>query len=238
MATPPSGLFAAPLAPAAPAVSALPPAAAAVLTTAVPIGMGAAAGTIGALLAAGAGPAALIRVLVEVAIAEKVAGAVVRLAGRAPAMIGRASSFGPAQTAERRTQVAYRAAFIVNSAWRLQKAWTTGGAEGFAHQLHLERRYFAQHLAALRHRAGAAHQVDTARQRWGPILGWRLGIANEHTPECVAANGHRFTVVPPPIIGLPGTVHARCACYAGPDPGPGAGWVDDAVISLMGTGVH
>lgn len=243
MATPPS-TYLAPVTPVAATVPVAPVAAAtpvtAGLSTAlaatIPTGMAAAAGTIGALLAVSAAPAVLVATLVRVAIAKKVAEIVVRLAGRPAGLLGRQKDFGPAQQAERRAQLAYRAAFILASAWRLQTAYQTDGELGLRQQLRAEHRYFAVHIAALRHRATAAQQVDTARNHWGPILGWRAEMDARTTPECRAANGCRFTITPPPIIGLPGTVHAKCRCYATKDPGPGAPWVDDEVIALAALG--
>lgn len=242
MATPPSpATFTAPLTFTAPPVTAVPPVTAAgtaFLSTAVPAGMAAGAAAIAGLLAGHAAAAALVGALTKLGFATAVATAAVRIAGRPPALIGRAGTAGPAARQERRTQLLYRAAFLVNSADRLQRAFVLGDVNRFESAIRADHTFFAQHLAAMRHRAAAAAQVDRARDRFGPILGWYLGHAAHHTPECVAAAGHRFTVVPPPIIGLPGTVHARCACYAGPDPGPHAGWVDDAVVALMASGGH
>jgi hypothetical protein len=49
--------------------------------------------------------------------------------------------------------------------------------------------------------------------------------------ECIAANGHNFYAEHGTVIGLPGSVHNRCGCYAGP-PWTGAAMVDDVFRNL------
>lgn len=238
MATPPSSTtYAAPLAPTAPPVSAVAPATIAALAGMVPAAYTTLAVGLFAGLTAAVPAVSLVAAFVSAGIAVEVAEVIVAAFARPPAPIGRASRFGVASLQTRRAAHLDRAVLLVNSAVRCQQAWHTDGAAGLAAQLRRERRYFAQHLNALRHRAAAAAQVDAAHRRYGRTLGWYLGAAKTHTPECVAAAGNNFPATRPPIIGWPGTVHARCACHAGP-PHPDGGLVDDAVMSLMASGAH
>lgn len=118
----------------------------------------------------------------------------------------------------------YRAAYICNAAFRLMKGESP--AE--------ERRYFAQHEAARKHRLAAAQQVETAAAFFGQpveggtMLGWYLNPLLNNEAECIAANGHNFLAEKGTLIGYPGAVHTGCGCYAGP-PHTAAAMVDEVL---------
>lgn len=83
-----------------------------------------------------------------------------------------------------------------------------------------ERRYFGQHRDAIWTRAKAAMAVDMAAMEHGLLLGWHAHDDDRTTPDCRDADGKNFRADSMPLIGFPGTVHARCRCEpVGPYPG-------------------
>lgn len=84
-----------------------------------------------------------------------------------------------------------------------------------------ETRYFGQHRDAIWSRAKAAMAVDMAALEHGLMLGWYTHMDDRTTPDCAAANGKNFRADAMPLIGYPGTVHAKCRCEPGA-PYPGA----------------
>lgn len=139
--------------------------------------------------------------------------------------------YGPAQ----RRQVAsdelfYRAAYVMNSARRIQSMLSTGTPIRDA--VDAERRYFKAHEGARRLRLAAAAEVADAQDKYGILLGWYLNPLLNNDPECKAANGHNFRADRRPLIGWPGTVHPNCGCYAG-QPIAGAGSVDQATARFL-----
>lgn len=108
-----------------------------------------------------------------------------------------------------RTQPAREAAYVVNAAKRLM---ATG-------DLHAERRYIGQHLAAERGRRDAARAVDAAAKRYGPELGWYSVRDERSTAGCRAMHGRNFNAAVPPVVegqpAYPGAVHVHCRCRPG-----------------------
>jgi len=83
-----------------------------------------------------------------------------------------------------------------------------------------ERRYFGMHRDAIWSRAKAAMAVDMAAMEHGLLLGWMTHRDDRVTPDCLAADGKNFRADQMPLIGFPGTVHAKCRCTpVGPFPG-------------------
>lgn len=128
---------------------------------------------------------------------------------------------GPMQKAEHRQAYAWRAIYVWSAAERLL------AAKDLAHAEKVERGYFYRHVAAEERRDRAAALVDITSKLLGdrteeqtiehiPLLGWRAVIDNRTTPECKWANGRNFRADSIPIIGIPGSVHFRCRCSAGP----------------------
>jgi SPP1 gp7 family putative phage head morphogenesis protein len=132
-----------------------------------------------------------------------------------------------------------RAAYLVNAGRRVGtavlRARRDPGAIGKA--IEAERRHLKSHLAATKLRVAAAQQVqaeydkESARrpsanaskptlqamaQSRNIELGWYAILDKKTSPECRAANGKNFDPINPPPIGLPGTVHPKCRCTAGP----------------------
>lgn len=79
-----------------------------------------------------------------------------------------------------------------------------------------ERRYLEQHRQAQQRRLSAAAAVDAAAERWGPVLSWRAVRDARTTWDCLRMHGKNFRVDDPPAGRLPGTMHPRCRCTAGP----------------------
>lgn len=177
----------------------------------------------------------LVRVLVANGIETQAARAAVSLIGRTAASV--ATPTGTASRSIRTAEVAYRASYLLAAARRLSRALVEARStnEPIVAALHAalvsEGRFRTQHLEAVRNRARAGAAVDAASVLHGPLLGWYLGRAQTHTPDCVAANGHNFDATRPPRIGWPGTVHVRCSCYPGA-PHPGAATVDQATAGM------
>ena len=79
-----------------------------------------------------------------------------------------------------------------------------------------ERRYYAQHVAAMRNRAVAAGKTDMAAVEHGDLLGWNSVLDSRTSAECRKADGRNYRASQMPDIGLPGSVHPSCRCYPGP----------------------
>lgn len=124
----------------------------------------------------------------------------------------------------------YRAAFVVNASRRIWQELRD--RKPTTEIIATERRYYDMHEQARRQRLDAASQIAGAVAEHGNLLGWYLDPELNNEIECVRANGNNFYANRPPIIGLPGMVHARCGCFAGA-PHFGGGMVDDAVADIV-----
>ena len=133
-----------------------------------------------------------------------------------------------------RLNAARRAQFAIAAAVRVMRAMTEARSRGESmtragqEAVERERRYFQQHLDAMRQRAIAAARVDMAALEHGDFLGWSTTLDRHTSPECRAANGRNFYADRPPDIGYPGAVHPACRCKpVAPWPGgrllPGSG---------------
>lgn len=129
----------------------------------------------------------------------------------------------------------FRAAYIANAVFRVQRAVT--GGESLPEAVARESRFFAMHEQARKGRLTAAAQVQAAAdffgspEHEGTLVGWYLNPLLDNEAECIAANGHNFYAERGTVIGLPGSVHNGCGCYAGP-PWTGAALVDDVFENL------
>ena len=133
-----------------------------------------------------------------------------------------------------RLNTARRAQFAIAATLRVARAMTEARARGEdaegagMAQVERERRYYQQHLDAMRQRAIAAARVDMEALEHGRLLGWKTVLDSHTSPECRAANGCNFYAARPPAIGYPGAVHPACRCKpVAPWPGgrllPGSG---------------
>lgn len=141
---------------------------------------------------------------------------------------------GPASEQTSRMNTARRAQFAIASTVRVMNAMLVARAHGEnatqagEQQVERERRYYQQHLDAMRQRAIAAAEVDMAVLEYGPILGWKAVLDSHTSAECRAADRSNFYAARPPYIGYPGAVHPSCRCKpVAPWPGgrllPGSG---------------
>jgi len=126
-----------------------------------------------------------------------------------------------------RTEVYYRAAYIMNAVDRIAADLDEG--QSLREAIRAERHIFTQHQAARRGRLKAVARAHIAAARFGPLLGWYIDPMLNNEAECIAANGHNFYADLGTVIGYPGAVHPHCGCVAGP-PHAGAGLVDDALV--------
>lgn len=138
----------------------------------------------------------------------------------------------------------FRAAYIANAAKRVQVHLDEVPVEpgevpepedvqkALDEALEAERRYYEQHEKARKERQKTAAQVQTAADVFGPLLGWYLNPLLNNEAECIAANGNNFYAVKGTVLGLPGSVHSGCGCYAGP-PHDGGRMVNDAVKGVV-----
>lgn len=130
----------------------------------------------------------------------------------------------------------FRAAYVANAAKRIQLNIDNGMPEREA--LRREGVNFARHEAARKDRLRAVSQVQVTGEMFGQpdddgtLVGWYHNPFLNNEAECLAASGHNFYVEEGTSIGLPGSVHANCGCYAGP-PHVGMGMVDDAVKKVV-----
>jgi hypothetical protein len=137
-------------------------------------------------------------------------------------VIGAASAQTSRMNAARRAQYVLAASKRVLAAARDARAHGKPVGQARAAQLATERRYYAQHQAAMWNRATAAGKIDLEAATHGRLLGWYAKRDKRTTAECLAADRHNFYVDDPPDIGLPGVgPHVGCRCEAGP-PWPGA----------------
>lgn len=134
---------------------------------------------------------------------------------------GAAGTQGGPVAIERRANLRYRAAYIINAARRI------AGAADKKAAVARERAYWAGHQRASARRLKMAKRAAAARRTWGETLGWYAKMDNRTTAECRAADGRNFLASKPPVIGYPGTVHMHCRCMPGA-PHPGAKMVDDS----------
>lgn len=88
-------------------------------------------------------------------------------------------------------------------------------SEDLADALRREKIYWQAHKAAQQKRDAASKQVDVAAGKFGELLGWYAVRDERTTPECKQSDGRNFYRSVPPNIGLPGTVHPACRCFAG-----------------------
>lgn len=132
----------------------------------------------------------------------------------------------------------FRAAYVVQSSHRLQKAMNEAHAETPAPvELADESLNYKRHEVARKQRMQAAMKVTRAAQLFGDTLGWYLNPMLNNEAECIAANGNNFRIDEIPLIGAPGMVHVGCGCVAGPPHDmPPAVWVDQAVASHVQMG--
>lgn len=103
----------------------------------------------------------------------------------------------------------YRAAFLVNSAWRVHLAPDPQA------QLAREQSFWNMHVQASNRRLYASQGVEEAQGQYGDLLGWYATLDARTTPDCRAADGRNFRATDPPVIGYPGAVHLRCRCKPG-----------------------
>lgn len=129
---------------------------------------------------------------------------------------GSASLMAQRQNYLRRAQFALSAARRGMAAIREARSQGRSASSALAELLPRERRYFGQHLDAIRNRAQAAMNVDMAALQYGPLLGWNTVRDSRTSAECAAADGKNFRADVQPLIGWPGAVHPYCRCYPGP----------------------
>lgn len=136
----------------------------------------------------------------------------------------------------RDSEVYYRAAYLANAAKRIQTSLNGGASPKDA--MRREAPYYRAHEEARRGRLRAVAQVQTAARTYGEeddrgtLVGWYLNPLLKNEVECITANGHNFYAEEGTVIGLPGSVHNRCGCYAGP-PHEGATLVNDAMKNVV-----
>lgn len=123
----------------------------------------------------------------------------------------------------------FRAAYVVNAAWRIQG--NIDGGKSTAEALRAEAKHYAAHRAARENRLEVAARVGKAAALHGKLLGWYRDAASDSEAECIAADGANFYADRPPLIGLPGAVHPHCRCRPGP-PHATRMMVDQAVAGL------
>lgn len=133
-----------------------------------------------------------------------------------------------------RMNAARRAQYVIASAERVTNAMLTarahGGnvAEAGYGQVERERRYYRQHLDAMRNRATAAGKTDMAAAEYGPVLGWKSILDDRTSPECRRADGWNYYAWSMPDIGYPGSVHPSCRCK------PAAPWPSGKLLPSRG----
>lgn len=128
----------------------------------------------------------------------------------------------------------FRAAYVVAASTRVQREIDLG-TKPLPVILADESLNYRRHEAARNQRMKATRRTAVAAGLFGPVLGWYLNPLLNNEIECITANGNNFRADEPPKIGLPGVVHVGCGCYAG-QPHAGAGWVNDAIDSLVKRG--
>lgn len=136
---------------------------------------------------------------------------------------------GPAAREARRSELWYRAAYIVNASKRVAQSLEGGATveEAFAK----EKRWWQAHEDARKNRLETANRVDAAAGIHGALLGWHAHDDDRTTPECAAADGTNFRAGQRPRIGYPGGVHLKCRCFPGP-PFATRRTVDEATVGI------
>jgi hypothetical protein len=125
---------------------------------------------------------------------------------------------GEASRQTARMNTARRAQYVIAASKRVLGAAREARAKGepvmaaIADQLARERRFYAQHQAAMRNRANAAAETDKAAAKYGNLLGWLAKKDDRTSPECYAASGKNYYASHMPDIGFPGAVHPSCRC--------------------------
>lgn len=120
---------------------------------------------------------------------------------------------GSAAAESERLEPGLRAAYVLSASQRVARAVREGVPE--AQALATERRYFNQHLEAMKNRAAVSLVVDAAASKFGDELGWYSVLDSRTSPECRRANGKNFRASRMPGIGYPGAVHTHCRCKPG-----------------------
>lgn len=136
---------------------------------------------------------------------------VLLLAQSKPMDYGTASGVAIAQSA--RTEVLFRAAYVLAASRRVLSALKTGSTHRAA--MEPEKRYFEQHLGAMRKRMDSAALADRRARLYGAKLGWHATLDSRTSPECKEAHGRNFNIGERPAIGYPGAVHPHCRCKPG-----------------------
>lgn len=108
----------------------------------------------------------------------------------------------------------FRAAYIIAASKRISQDVADGQTLGSA--ISAETPYFTAHELARRGRLNAAARVGLAASKYGDLLGWYRDPDSNTEVECALANGNNFYASRGTVIGLPGTVHPKCACFGGP----------------------
>jgi hypothetical protein len=127
-------------------------------------------------------------------------------------VVGAASEQVSRLNAARRAQYAIAAAQRVMQAMIHARAHGENAVRAGEDAAERERRWYQQHLDAMRQRAVAAARTDMAALEYGDLLGWRAVMDRRTSPECAAANGKNYYASSIPDIGLPGAVHNSCRC--------------------------
>ena len=143
-------------------------------------------------------------------------------------IIGAASEQTSRMNAARRAQFVLAAARRVLGAVRDARAKGDPVAGAVRDQLTRERRFYAQHQAAMWNRAAAAGRTDMAVLEHGDLLGWNAVLDSRTSAACRSADGWNYRASAIPNIGWPGSAHPACRCFPGPaHPGgrllPGSG---------------
>lgn len=133
-------------------------------------------------------------------------------------------------------EVYFRAAYLANAAQRMQRSMNAGATQREA--LRREAPHYRAHEKARKGRLDAAAQVQFAAKTYGwkdergTLVGWYMNPILNNEVECITANGHNFYAEEGTVIGLPGSVHNNCGCYAG-TPHQGARLVNDAMENVV-----
>lgn len=133
-------------------------------------------------------------------------------------------------------EVYFRAAYIANAAHRLHRDMKAGLSPVEA--LRREAPHYKAHEVARKGRLNAVAQVTRAAELFGvpadhgTLVGWYINPLLNNEVECLTANGCNFYAEEGTVIGLPGSVHPRCGCYAGA-PHEGAALVNDRLHNVV-----
>lgn len=118
-------------------------------------------------------------------------------------------------SAARRTNLRYRAAYLVAAVQRL------AAADDLPTALKREKALFTAHMQACARRIEAAKATAReAQQAGGDLLGWDGILDSRTTPDCRYLIGKNFLASDPPDGLFPGGRHPKCRCYPVP-PFPG-----------------